>query len=437
MANILIVSGSYFPYASANAVCVKKFEDALKARGHKVIYAIKKRNISQPDKEVINDCDIYYVAKTSDLFFQTIKQLRGMKLPGKMNKAFEMSFSVFRVLNKAFSVMLRKDMHNEASEAYWNDYAKVLKSIIEEDHIDLVVSVSVPFDSHIAVLRAFNMIEESKRPKWMTYCIDAYSTKINITPEDAARKKKQEDEIYSVCDNILYLDVVEQNYMTEDFADYHHKMSALPLPTLDLSELEEYDGGFKKTEGKINIVFVGSMLDGTRDAGYFVKMIDALDDENICLHIMGNIHKNNLEQLTKLAERSKSEIHISGRVPFEYGMSAVQQADITFNIGDIDESSIPSKVIEYMKRLKPVIHFYRVPGDRGASLLKDYPLALSIYEDESLDEENVAKLRKFIAEAKDMSITMEELREIYAESESQTVCKKFCDLAEGMIAEKK
>ena len=164
MANILVVSGSYFPYASANAVCMKKFEDALKDRGHNVIYAIKKRDISQPEKERINDCDVYHIPKTSDLFFQTIKKLRELKLPGKMNKAFELSFKFFRLINKIFAKFSRKDMHKEANELYWNDYAKKIKEIIDSEKIDLVISISVPFDSHIAVLRAFNMMksEQSK-----------------------------------------------------------------------------------------------------------------------------------------------------------------------------------------------------------------------------------------------------------------------------------
>ncbi|MBQ9887190.1 MAG: hypothetical protein IJM37_10100, partial [Lachnospiraceae bacterium] len=98
-----------------------------------------------------------------------------------------------------------------------------------------------------------------------------------------------------------------------------------------------------------------------------------------------------------------------------------------------DESSIPSKVVEYMRRLKPIIHFYRVKGDRGAYLLKDYPLALNIFEDDKLDSENVEKLRAFISNCKDKSVTLEELKTIYFESESKNVCNKFCELADQMI----
>ena len=193
MAKILIISGSYFPYATANAVCMKKFEDTLREQGHKIIYCNRKHDLYEPDFHVVDGTEIYTVGKNSDLFFQTVERLRGLPLPNGMQQAFQWAMKGFQVLMKLKNLGKGKSqIRSVARDEYLSSYAKKIQELIEKENIDLIISVSMPFDSHCAVLRALKDWRTAKRPKWLAYCIDAYWSKAGVATAEIPLMKAEE-----------------------------------------------------------------------------------------------------------------------------------------------------------------------------------------------------------------------------------------------------
>ena len=86
-------------------------------------------------------------------------------------------------------------LRETASDFYINQYAERIASIIENENIDVIMSVSMPFDSHKAALKAINKLksEQKKTPKWIAYCIDAYWSKAGIPKIDIPQKKTRRE----------------------------------------------------------------------------------------------------------------------------------------------------------------------------------------------------------------------------------------------------
>ena len=169
MAEILFVSGSYFPNATANAVCVKKFEDELKRRGHKVGYC--NRNV------------IDTVGKNSDLLFQTMEKLSRLDLPCRMGTAFRMATLCCRGFTKLLNPFCSgTSLREKAHDHYIKRYARRICEIVGERKVDLIVSVSMPFDSHLAVLEATKNLKAAGAgvPLWIAYNIDISWSKCNV-----------------------------------------------------------------------------------------------------------------------------------------------------------------------------------------------------------------------------------------------------------------
>ena len=264
MSTILIVSGSYFPYATANAVCAKKFEDILKSEGHRVIYCNRKHDLYDPDFQVKDGTEIYTVGKNSDLFFQTVQRLGTLDLPNYMHSCFAWSNRCFRLLMKLCNIGTSSlNLRKKATEHYIDRYAQEIVNIVEREEVDMIMSVSMPFDSHKAVKCAISILGNRgvRLPKWIVYCIDAYWSKAGIPTPEVPIKQAEEKEIFEVCDMILFLDTITIDYVSSEYDFCRKKMHSLPLPLFDLNIDKKYQDCIIRNERGLNLVFAGTIYD--------------------------------------------------------------------------------------------------------------------------------------------------------------------------------
>lgn len=435
MATILFVSGSYFPYATANAVCVKKFEDVLREKGHRVIYCNRKHDLYEPDYHCYEGTELYTVGKNSDLFFQTFQRLGQLTLPNHMQGCFSLSYKAFRMFMKFRNFgKSSADLRKEASELYLDQYSDRIVSIIEQEDVDMVMSVSMPFDSHKAVLKAIHKLKNQnlRQPKWIAYCIDAYWSKAGINQAEAPQKKAEENAIFKACDMILLLETIANDFSSTEFDFCRSKMQQLPLPLFDLKPDKEYKDGISYTVDQLNYLFAGTIYDDYSNVDALAAVMRKFSDTPSIFHIMGKIYPKSLNILEELQEEYPEKLIIYGRQPYDYAKGSMQRADVLVNLANDNSNQIPSKIFEYIACRKPIINIYRNPDDIGAKYLQKYPLAFNFNVNEM--EGMIKELSKWLLSVSSMTVSFEELKEIYKDILTETVTNNYYNLVKPYLS---
>ena len=432
MANILIVSGSYFPNATANAVCVKKFEDALKSKKHKTLYCNRKNNLYEPDFYIYEGTELFTVGKNSDLFFQTITVLSNLNLPGKMSEDFSKAIFFYRILSGIHKFgKNKKQIRQEAREHYLKSYGTRIAQLVRDKSIDLILSVSMPFDSHMAVLEAMDKLSTKRRPRWIAYCIDAYWSKDGMSIDDIPRMKEEEARVFRSCDQILLLDVIERDYCGSEFDIVRNKIQTLPLPLFDLDDIQKYNNGIPTRDDVVEVVYTGTIYDNSSNIDVFTNVAEMLRGEKIRFHFIGKISPKSMSILEKLQQKMPEQVLIYGRKPYDYAKGSMQRADILLNLANNNANQIPSKIFEYMMCLKPILNIYGVQDDIGTEYLKKYPLAFSVYKEDDISTERILS---WVRQVQKEIVSKEEIEEKYKTILSASVCEKFCKSVDILLS---
>lgn len=438
MATILFVSGSYFPHATANAVCTKKFEDVLRDHGYRVIYCNRKHDLYDPDHYHFEGTELYTVGKNSDLFFQTFQHIDKLALPNHMHRCFSLSYKAFRMLMKIRNFgKSSADLRKQASELYIDQYSDRIVSIIQQEKVDMVMSVSMPFDSHNAVLKAMHKLTKRNinRPKWVAYCIDAYWSKAGINPSEILWKKAEEKEVFKACDMILFLDTISNDFSSKDFDWCRSKIHDLPLPLFDLTVEKSYNDGIPSSPDMLNYVFAGTIYDDFSNVDALASIIRKMADSKSIFHIMGKIYPKSLATLNQVKDEYPDKLVIYGRQPYDYAKGSMQRADILINLANDNSNQIPSKIFEYIACRKPIINIYRNPDDIGAKYLQKYPLAFNFNVNDM--DGMMKEMSKWLSSIQSKSVSLSELKEIYKDILTETVTTNYFNLVKSYISTNK
>lgn len=428
MANVLIVSGSYFPNATANAVCVKEFEKKLIEQGHNVYYAIKRHNLETRKYTQQDGIEIYHIDRAIDEFYSECEKLKTVNLPQPLCLMYRVGLTMIKTVMHLYSRAVYGSQRAFSEKCYLEEYAKIINEIVLEKKIDVIISVSMPFLSHKAVLRYLEIKKGSEnKPKWMAYMIDAYSKKAGA--DGVEEKEKEEIEVIDKADRTMMLSILREDYSKEPFDKYYNKIEFVRLPLFNLCSDDKTNNSIILKDKFFDCVFAGTLYDDIRPISFFCDFVRALKNDKVRFHFMGKIYSHNLKILQVLQNDVDNEIIIYGAKPYEFAEKAIDDADIVINIGNSSINEMPSKIFSYMSRLKPILNFYRIENDTALPYLSKYPKAYNVYEcKESLSEEAMDKVRNFITEKNDIQLTKEDLKVIFKGYTSEDVCNDFYEL---------
>ena len=102
-------------------------------------------------------------------------------------------------------------------------------------------------------------------------------------------------------------------------------------------------------------------------------------------------------------------------VSFLQGQESLQNADILISIGNRDSDMVPSKTFEYMSYCKPIIHLYIFKEDPVIPTLNQYPNALLLDANESV-QTLVEQTKAFLDKYSKISVDPKMIRELFYES---------------------
>ena len=351
---ILIVTHQYLPHISPRTTRWKLIVDDLINLGHEV-------TVVTGTKQTIEDKKIIYVGNKSsgNVVNKMREESNNLSESNIIKKLFYKSLKkIYRIIVKTFS---------------WPDYSMFwLLSIYKNKKnlnldYDLIISVSLPFSSHIAAY----ILNKRINKDWIMDIGDPFTLKKDA-PENnkilyGFLNKYYEKKFYSLANKILFThgDAMSAHV---DYFDIDPAKTFIANPISEFKE-EIYSRTLKYdfNSKPIKFGYFGIFTKGVRSPKNFMNYLQGT--ENIELHWYVN-------------EDSKNEIILNNVVSESIFHSLVNRdealnrmADTVhclLSIGNLNNTQLPSKVIEYISTGKPVIHFSEIDNDPVENIAKEF-----------------------------------------------------------------
>lgn len=429
MKRILIILANYDPNPSSVANCMQPLIKKMSEIYH--VDIITNRNkVDIPEYELKDDVNIYRVddyRTMNSIYLNRISEIK--------------SSSILKIITRIFTLILKTLYYiryvlfaQEKEMGGWevNRVYKKYCELTEEISYEMMISVSLPFQSHYAA----EVIKDhkGKNIKWMVFEFDPFAFNKRIKVTGIRRKKMFIDEkrILKKCDSICLTPELYYFYKEKKFIQFSKKVSLLSFANLEQLKCDFNNVGcnFMK-DGVINCLFAGHLYDDIRNPSVLLHLFSKVD-EDINLSMMTSFSDEKIKKYAPL-------YYSPTVIPFQNRDTAIynlKKADILINIGNTVEFQVPAKIFEYMSTGKPIVHLSKIKNDPALKYLNHYSLLFVVNEWEVKEREYVHELEKFCKENKGKQLTFEEVNENLGEYADNAVIKKFLKILNTILGEK-
>lgn len=386
---ILFVLGDYYPKASANGVCVLNLQEALLARG------IHSDVICEGAKERISE------NKFGKIFYAE---------PGKNGKLLKLKRLFIWPIKNVSRI---------------NNYYRMIKEATKGCSYDLVVSVLRPIEGAVACARVGNFV---------LYELDSISNNgdnlYGIKHLLRYRAANLERYIYKRAERIIHLSCHKEYYASKKkYKRYDAKSIFTDIPHLTGPETAE-PSAVSKTDS-VCITYLGSLSSPRNTPDYSLELIAGAAKER---KIACSFYSRGCEAALDAAARKNPEVFFAkGYVPQEQLPAVRGNTDIFLSIGFAHTgtvTSIPSKIFEYMRTGKPILHVIGGKNDTAIPYLHTYGNALLIDPNDNI-EQNIEKTVKFIENNLGRTVDAMQLRNALPMNTPEYTVELLIDMIEG------
>lgn len=279
---------------------------------------------------------------------------------------------------------------------YWPDYAcfwyrpaaKKAEALQAANSYDVMYSSSIPFTVHLVALRIKNKYPNLR---WIADIGDPFCFSDGVTVNNFALYEslniRYEKEVFSLADAISVTTSSTKERYSEIFPFAASKISIIPpLLSVDLATETGAPSIFQKDD-KIRLVFLGTLYKTIRDPGNLLKLFSKLLESDIAekleLHFYGDMGscQGCFEPYNGLIGK---KIFLHGLVNREIAAAAMKEADILINIGNDTAYQLPSKLVEYLATMKPILNFVKTNQDSSTVFFRHYDGIMCIVADEAI-----------------------------------------------------
>ena len=365
--NIVVLTGPYHPVMGPASSCINIYIQKLKYK-HNVIILCQK---SSSKKNTFYDekISVHYITNF-------VNNIRCFCSDYKCNKIVNLLLILVRLygfIKSFFSYPTRKSW---LIDKYYNKLCELEKDL----HIDLIISVSNPVCTHLAVKK---YKKKNNSFKWITYNTDPF-TYYTKSYKNVFDVKKRFVKNYKT-EKSYYLDS-DCNIFTEEL--YNHSLKKFKL--LHVNNicfpyvLTDFNISILKSESDnklCKLVYAGSFNKEIRNPDYALSILKEV--KGICVQLYQSGDCNEI-----IKKHSCSHIKVFNTLTrSNYINLILGEADILINIGNSSRLQAPSKMLELLSTGKPIVNFY-IYKNSHYDMINHYPLGLNI----GIDEVNPVKL---------------------------------------------
>ena len=373
---VLFVLGKYYPYASANGVCVSSIQKALLNKGIESDVVVEGKDYSESISPY-GYGKIYHAKLETYLDYSRLKRY----------------LSVFR-----YPLFYPNNISN---------FQSAIDHALSENSYDAIIAVLKPLDGAVAASKYSNML---------LYELDSITNNDDnqrgIRRLLRFRAEKYELKLYENANAIFHMMSHRAFYEKDKYRSFVKKTIFLDIPQLCNENIPDHteDGE------NVTIMYSGILNRKMRSPEYAISLINSyvtLFGENIELNFFS---RGNCEEILEIAQNeSNGVIRRHGYVSLEELNKEVSATDFLLSIGNNltgQVTSLPSKVISYMAYGKPIIHIDAGKNDIAKEYLSKYPLAIIIDPHSDLGD-NAKKINAFIHECKGKRVPFEHVESIF------------------------
>lgn len=262
------------------------------------------------------------------------------------------------------------------------------EDIHKKNPIDVVVSVSLPFYTHVVAC-----MFKQKHPdvRWVTFTTDpfAYNEANPVVGYKRKRSIALEQKIYDTCDYCISTEELYVNII-DDFKIDSSKVLKLPF-LLSTSPSGDNTPSIRDDSNPVEILYAGYLYHKIRNPKLMMETFSLIPEINFNMNVAG-------DRLCRkyLAGKFPSHIKIRGLVSREEYLKLLTFNDVFVNLSNTIRLQAPSKLLELVSTGKPIINFYH-HEDSGYHIVERYPLGINISCKLPV-ETIVEKLKLFIKE---------------------------------------
>ena len=348
MSKYLIVTHQFLPHVSPRTTRWKLLVDELVSLGHEVTVLTGTKQHSQ-------DSNIETIFVGNSRASNVVVSLRNQS--NSLDSKNRIKRIIFKLLEKVYRFVIRNFAWPDYTMFWLISVFKVRKKLNLE--YDVLVTVSLPFSSHIAGY----LINKKIGKPWIMDVGDPFTLK-TTAPENNSflygrLNKHYETKFYQQASKVLFTHDDARKIHIKEF-QINPSITAVGQPISKFREhLYEQTKNYNYTNNDIKFGYFGIFTHGVRTPVNFINFLDKF--QNYEMHWYINSDSESILQKNTL---DSSKHNFNSHVARDEALQLMTKSfHCLVSIGNLNPNQIPSKVIEYIATGKPVIHFAEINDD--------------------------------------------------------------------------
>jgi glycosyltransferase involved in cell wall biosynthesis len=419
--NILILSPYYYPNINPRPYRWTRIAEQLATQGFD-IQVVTEANPNLEETYFSNHVKIHRTgyAALKSIF---LKKQRGVP---KQNKAENLGKNgIVQRFMQYFNDYLWKKIYFPDDSCIW--YFPALRKatqLIENQQIDVIVTVALPFTAHLVGLR---LKKQFPHLTWIADTGDPFSYQTEAPLNNHFLYQKLN--VYTEKKVLQYADYV--TVTTENTKSKYikfHKPSTekiVVIPPL-MTEVSFVKNVIVESESnKIKLGYLGKFYKILREPRLLTDFLICLFrqfpelSDRVEVHIFGDIFPYFLPELAAFPQ-----IKVHGLIPREATPEAMQKMDILLNISNLTNYQLPSKAPDYLQSGKPIFNIYSDEADEFKAFFNDYPLIFNYKDGDTIQEDCI----QFLAQTNKKTIDADWINQKIAPYRVDAITKQYIDL---------
>ena len=392
---ILIIAYSYYPEMTPRSFRWSALAEEFVEKGFQVD-VVTSNNNQLNSEENFNGVQIYRtfnlipVFKISSVIVNESPTNISITLFQKIkNKTYK---SLMILINFFYKKFIKSFYWPDSNFLWYFPALNLSKKLINLNKYKNIITVTHPYTCNLIGLSL-----KKKYPKinWITdngdpFCFSDSSIDVNNKFLYDKINFKIENKVFKYADSVSYTNNITCNMYAEKFQQYSSKIILIP-PLVKNNKNYKFvntDEYFINNNNKIILSFFGVLYKGIRNPKKLLDLINYifLNDidtyKKIELHFFGDYKQcvNDFKEFKSISEN----IFFHNMVDKKTAISAMTKSDILINIGNNTTYQLPSKVVEYVSLMKPILNVCSIKNDLSAAYLKEINFVHSYYNNKKL-----------------------------------------------------
>ncbi|MDD6071193.1 MAG: glycosyltransferase [Clostridiales bacterium] len=299
-------------------------------------------------------------------------------------------------------------------------YRKVVEGVCKKYGVDVVIAVVAPY------YLAQSLKSAKIKSKKALYQLDPYAYNETFDKTKTADREKVELQTIKKMD-IVFVTKLIYNQIKEKENIEREKLVVCEFPGIVKREIRKSIEMSSLSEGKINLVFVGTLYPEIRNPKFLLDLMVELP-EKFVLHIVGGGADDILEEYKiKLGDR----LCCHGWLDSDSAYHLMYQADVLVNINNSVRNQLASKLFDYISTGKPILNICKLKDCPSLEYTERYDYCLTIFEGR-IEKKQIDEIQQFVEKYRKKKCSFSEIEKLFKENTDQYVADLMIETIQSL-----